>query len=85
MLLVIQLKLYHREVCRRARDKERAKMQTAMADYRSKVKAKEGRRGRSEEDGKIHAAPVGGVLMGQRGQAMLQEKHDGSSSPERLV
>jgi hypothetical protein len=79
------LTVQYREVCRRARAKEQAKMQTAMADYRSKVKAKERKRGGiSEDDGKTHAPAVGGVLMGQKGQAMLEEKRAGSS-PDRLV
>lgn len=60
-----------------------------MAEYRNKAKSLPG-----DDDNKIRHGPVGGVLMGQRGKEMLQDKqgNDGGGSsgsteqePRRLV
>jgi hypothetical protein len=83
-----------REVCRRAHAKEKSKMQAVVADYKRKIsqnKASSTDGGPEQAGAPTRGPPIGGVLMGQKGQEMLKERQEhnetGSSGapPGRLV
>lgn len=82
------------EVCRRAHAKEKSKMQAVVADYKRKISQNKGpsTSGAPDEAGApTRGPPIGGVLMGQKGQEMLKERQEqnGTASsgapPGRLV